>query len=429
MLKREEPLVSGIGNKPMSIEKATINPTSPKSPTSPTNANENARKLSNEKKKRENPNKPKPGSNRAEFLVFPQIDDEKNSEKDKLRLFLKKVEQCNILFDFGKAEENIKGKEAKRVTLEEIIEYVGRYGISRSELVYSATINMVSNNMFRDLSPQADEVNGGTGINGGGGMAEAFDEEDDMISEVTYCTVQFIEKEPALSTEIVFQLLKYWPKTNSSKEVMYLNEIEEILEVVTVEEFETFHCQLFSRLSKCIVSPQFQVAERAFSFWRNDHIIQLINMTLEAIMPIVLKEVFYSCKSHWNSNIHHQANAVYKYFMLSDQLLFERCIDSMRVQYQSHSQRMMDSQKLWETLKQSDSATGFPTIITPISNTTPSTPESTSSDMSDFDVLLERIVKPENLLSFDPNDSNPGFFDQGVGGSSADDDFGSDFLG
>jgi hypothetical protein len=33
-------------------------------------------------------------------------------------------------------------------------------------------------------------------------------------------------------------LLRYWPKTNSPKEVMFLNEIEEILDVIEPSEFQ-----------------------------------------------------------------------------------------------------------------------------------------------------------------------------------------------
>lgn len=59
-------------------------------------------------------------------------------------------------------------------------------------------------------------------------------------------------------------LLKYWPKTHSPKEVMFLNELEEILDVIEPSEFVKVQEPLFRQLAKCVSSPHFQVtAERS----------------------------------------------------------------------------------------------------------------------------------------------------------------------
>ena len=54
-------------------------------------------------------------------------------------------------------------------------------------------------------------------------------------------------------------LLKYWPKTHSPKEVMFLNELEEILDVIEPSEFVKVQEPLFRQLAKCVSSPHFQV--------------------------------------------------------------------------------------------------------------------------------------------------------------------------
>jgi hypothetical protein len=54
-------------------------------------------------------------------------------------------------------------------------------------------------------------------------------------------------------------LLKYWPKTHSPKEVMFLNELEEILDVIEPVEFQKIMVPLFKQLAKCVSSPHFQV--------------------------------------------------------------------------------------------------------------------------------------------------------------------------
>ena len=58
---------------------------------------------------------------------------------------------------------------------------------------------------------------------------------------------------------VVTGLLKYWPKTHSPKEVMFLNELEEILDVIEHSEFSKIMTPLFNQLARCVSSPHFQV--------------------------------------------------------------------------------------------------------------------------------------------------------------------------
>ena len=43
--------------------------------------------------------------------------------------------------------------------------------------------------------------------------------------------MQFVEKDPKLAEPVLKALLKYWPVTNSQKEVLFLGELEEILDM------------------------------------------------------------------------------------------------------------------------------------------------------------------------------------------------------
>ncbi|KAG8000401.1 Serine/threonine-protein phosphatase 2A 56 kDa regulatory subunit delta isoform [Nibea albiflora] len=61
-----------------------------------------------------------------------------------------------------------------------------------------------------------------------------------------------------LSVPVIMGLLKFWPKTHSPKEVMFLNELEEILDVIEPSEFVKVQEPLFRQLAKCVSSPHFQ---------------------------------------------------------------------------------------------------------------------------------------------------------------------------
>jgi hypothetical protein len=101
--------------------------------------------------------------------------------------------------------------------------------------------------------------------------------------QLAYCVVQFLEKDQALTEEVmsnretrrvgslrrslfllfyqvVMGLLRYWPKINSPKEVMFLHEIEEILDLTEPNEFQKVMKPLFQRLAQCVSCSHFQVS-------------------------------------------------------------------------------------------------------------------------------------------------------------------------
>lgn len=118
--------------------------------------------------------------------------------------------------------------------------------------------------------------------------------------QLAYCVVQFLEKDPVLAEDVVLGLLKYWPKVNSPKEVMYLSEMEEVLDVIDPNEFRKIMVPLFHQLARCINSQHFQVAERALYYWNNEYIVNLMSDNLSTILPIVFPVLFSNSKQHWN---------------------------------------------------------------------------------------------------------------------------------
>lgn len=79
------------------------------------------------------------------------------------------------------------------------------------------------------------------------------------FQQLSYCVTQFMEKEPKLASIVIKGILKYWPITNSQKEVMFLGELEEILEAINMVEFQKIMVPLFWRIGCCINSFHFQV--------------------------------------------------------------------------------------------------------------------------------------------------------------------------
>ncbi|KAL0431594.1 UNVERIFIED_CONTAM: Serine/threonine protein phosphatase 2A regulatory subunit B' gamma isoform [Sesamum radiatum] len=81
--------------------------------------------------------------------------------------------------------------------------------------------------------------------------------------QLSYCITQFVEKDCKLADTVIRGLLKYWPITNSSKEVMFLGELEEVLEATQPPEFQRCMVPLFRQIARCLSSSHFQWVQEA----------------------------------------------------------------------------------------------------------------------------------------------------------------------
>ncbi|MBZ3875349.1 Serine/threonine-protein phosphatase 2A 56 kDa regulatory subunit gamma isoform [Sciurus carolinensis] len=113
-------------------------------------------------------------------------------------------------------------------------------------------------------------------------------------TQLAYCVLQFLEKDSTLTEPVVMALLKYWPKTHSPKDVVFLNELEEILDVIEPSELVKIMEPLFWQLAKCVSSPHFQVAEQALYYWTNEYIMSLTSDNAAKILPIMFPSLYNS---------------------------------------------------------------------------------------------------------------------------------------
>lgn len=92
-----------------------------------------------------------------------------------------------------------------------------------------------------------------------------------FASHLLYCVVQFVEKDPVnLGPEIIRYLLHCWPKQASNKEVLFLGELEDILEVYFHSQGESIQSvsldadlarRFLKRFAACCSCLHFQVFE------------------------------------------------------------------------------------------------------------------------------------------------------------------------
>lgn len=392
-------------------------------------------------------------------------------------LFVQKIDQCNIIFDFNDASGDMKSKEIKRLALHELLDYVANNRQVITEKMYPLVVHMFAKNLFRPIpppmnpqgeafDPEEDEpvlevawphiqvvyefflrfiesqdfntniakayIDHSFVLN----LLELFDSEDprerDFLKttlhriygkflnlrsyirrsinnvffqfiyeterfngiaelleilgsiingfalplkeehklfltrvliplhkvkslsmyhpQLAYCIVQFLEKDAALTEEVVLGLLRYWPKVNSTKEVMFLNEVEDIFEVMDPAEFAKVQEPLFNQLAKSVASPHFQVAERALYFWNNEYFCNLVSDNVEVILPIMFAPLYENSKGHWNRTIHGMVYNAMKLFMEVNPQLFDDCSHDYAESQNNAGQRQQSRQDRWDKL-------------------------------------------------------------------------------
>ncbi|KAL1197480.1 Serine/threonine protein phosphatase 2A 59 kDa regulatory subunit B' zeta isoform [Cardamine amara subsp. amara] len=169
--------------------------------------------------------------------------------------------------------------------------------------------------------------------------------------QLSYCIVQFVEKDFKLADTVIRGLLKYWPVTNSSKEVMFLGELEEVLEATQAAEFQRCMVPLFRQISRCLNSSHFQVAERALFLWNNDHIRNLITQNHKVIMPIVFPALERNTRGHWNQAVQSLTLNVRKVFSDIDQVLFDECLAKFQVEEENKTEVKVKRERTWKRLE------------------------------------------------------------------------------
>lgn len=169
--------------------------------------------------------------------------------------------------------------------------------------------------------------------------------------QISYCMTQYVEKDPKLAVDIINSMLKFWPVSLTAKQILFLNEMEEILELVQPPEFVAIQKSLFKRVSQCISCPHFQVAERALFLWNNDYIVKLINQNRKELFPIVLGALYSNSKHHWNSAVHGLTFNVLKLLMEADPPLFDECSANNRTHLEEDDSKKEKRTAKWAELQ------------------------------------------------------------------------------
>eukprot|EP00980_Cylindrotheca_fusiformis_P021888 scaffold8732_cov87-Cylindrotheca_fusiformis.AAC.8 len=183
--------------------------------------------------------------------------------------------------------------------------------------------------------------------------------------QLSYCIIQYVEKDADTAIPILNGFFKCWPWSCSGKQVMFLNELEEILELLGADQLAQVSDMLFTNLARCLDSDHFQVVERALFLWNNEHLVNsgcLSRLNAQAVLPIIYGPLYKNSSGHWNATVEGLAQNVLKMYMEYDLVLYDKCTAAYFRQEEEAKNKLAAIQTRWKQIEKVAS-TSKPSIM------------------------------------------------------------------
>eukprot|EP00529_Nitzschia_sp_RCC80_P001686 CAMPEP_0113454752 /NCGR_PEP_ID=MMETSP0014_2-20120614/8025_1 /TAXON_ID=2857 /ORGANISM="Nitzschia sp." /LENGTH=551 /DNA_ID=CAMNT_0000346167 /DNA_START=9 /DNA_END=1664 /DNA_ORIENTATION=+ /assembly_acc=CAM_ASM_000159 len=173
--------------------------------------------------------------------------------------------------------------------------------------------------------------------------------------QLSYCIIQYVEKDADTATPILTGFFKCWPWSCSGKQVMFLNELEEILELLGADQLAQVSTMLFTNLARCLDSDHFQVVERALFLWNNEHLVNsgcLSRLNAQAVLPIIYGPLYKNSSGHWNATVEGLAQNVLKMYMEYDLVLYDKCTAAYFREEEEAKRKLAAIEDRWSAIEQ-----------------------------------------------------------------------------
>lgn len=168
--------------------------------------------------------------------------------------------------------------------------------------------------------------------------------------DLVHCLIQFIEKDGEIAPFIILGVLKFWPLLRSDKSLLFIGELEELMEVSEPHLFPIISHSVCTKLSLCISSENSQIAERALQLWYDDFLLPLLLDHRALILPLIFDSLAEASLSHWSSNVKSLAVNVLAVYKENDEPLYASCVETYGQRKSTHEIRRKERKDKWDSL-------------------------------------------------------------------------------
>lgn len=164
-------------------------------------------------------------------------------------------------------------------------------------------------------------------------------------SQLSYCMAIYASKDHTCSHVIISNLIKYWPVGSATLEILFLQELQEIMEYAHDDDMAQFCEPLAHRMAQCIGSMHFQVAESTILLWQANRFCALM-LESETFRPIVFRILFpvlyKNQREHWHESVRFLSVTLLHQYMEVDKELFEKVRDEYFAEHPSDEPIALD---------------------------------------------------------------------------------------
>ena len=145
----------------------------------------------------------------------------------------------------------------------------------------------------------------------------------------------FLTKDRSLAVPLIETLLKYWPFAVTEKELLFLAELLEAIEVAEPAAIEHLIPKLFKRIMKCIAGDNMHVCDRAMCYFENNYFINIVKIYKKDTYPILVPKITEMADgNHWQKLLHESLQALRSILKELDPEAFKMALNSGEKKYQ-----------------------------------------------------------------------------------------------
>ncbi|KAL3514970.1 hypothetical protein ACH5RR_021872 [Cinchona calisaya] len=169
--------------------------------------------------------------------------------------------------------------------------------------------------------------------------------------QLAYCVSQFVQKEPVIGGNVVRGILRYWPVTNCQKEVLLIGELEDLVDNMDPEQYQSIALPLCTQITKCLNSWNSQVAERALYVWNNEQFVKMASRAMERVFPVVVEGMEKNLKYHWSKSVKELTENVKEMLQGLEPSLYVKCLSQLELQESTALNKEMRRKEMWERVE------------------------------------------------------------------------------
>lgn len=163
----------------------------------------------------------------------------------------------------------------------------------------------------------------------------------------------YVSRDARLIEPILVGIIRYWPKTCTIKEVMFLDAIDGYLDMIGPYDFKRKIAKLiFSHIARVVKSPHAEVADHVLDLFTNRHIISLIRPQFSFVASIMLPALIDVSKDHWSPSTLKKAHMAIEFFLLSDSSLFYIVMTKHKLQKKLKKEKQRERDYKWKKLEE-----------------------------------------------------------------------------